>query len=88
MEGRVNVRFIISGYASVNTGGREPATGGRRGTAYSDQALYTESVRPPRPEQEPRMPLTDPPKRYGTNSGFRLLIGLILVGVFVAWLAL
>ena len=49
----------------------------RRGTAYSDQALYTESVHPPGPEQEPRMPLTDPPKRYGTNSGFRLLIGLI-----------
>ncbi len=34
------------------------------------------------------MPLTNPPKRYGTNSGFRLLIGLILFGVFVAWLAL
>jgi hypothetical protein len=34
------------------------------------------------------MPLPDPPKRYGANSGFRLLIGLILVGVFVAWLIL
>ena len=88
MEERVNVGPILTRYAGTNTGGRAAATGKRGDPTLLHPALYTEAGYHPRPEQEPLMPLPDPPKRYESNPGFHLLIGLILVGVLVAWFAL
>ncbi len=77
MEGRVNVWSILTGYAGANTGGREAASDGRGGMTCSVPALYTEAVLPGGPGPEPRTPFPDQPQRYGTTSGFHLLIGLI-----------
>ena len=81
---------MLTGYASANTGGEDAAASGRGDTTPADPDPCTEADHLSGPEEERCMPLLDPPKRYGTSSGFQLQrpIALILVGVSIAWIAL